>query len=88
MIQVLRHGDIKIRKQHRCWGCGELFLSGTIMGIHQTVDGGEFMKSYWCSICQAVWNKYMRSDDGIDMGDLKYNYPEEYPDYDPTKESE
>ena len=75
---LVNRKNVKIRKSHRCHGCAEVFPVGSIMGLMRVVDSSEFLTSYWCVICQKVWDKYMRAGDEIDMGELKEYYPEEY----------
>jgi hypothetical protein len=69
----LKSKGVKIRKEHRCWGCMVTFPIGTIMLYEASVDSGRVVSCYWCTDCVAIllkidWNEY---EDGLCFGDLK-----------------
>lgn len=72
---------VTTRKPHICWGCGYEFKPGTEMEYITNIDGGAFIHSYWCPICRKVidmiggWGHF---DDGVHIGDIKSNYPDEW----------
>ena len=70
---------VKTKKEHQCWGCGEVYPSGIEMEYVTNVDGG-FYHSYWCDVCCALISKLERweLEDGFLIGDLKQNYIEEW----------
>lgn len=71
---------VKTRKQHRCWGCGETYPSGSEMTYSSSVDGDCWMHAYWCRICRALMVSldYWETEDGFGPKELKAMYPEEW----------
>ena len=59
------------RKPHKCWGCAREFPKGSKMGVLVYAECGEIYSTYWCDTCRAYWDKHMRGEDGIGMGELK-----------------
>jgi hypothetical protein len=41
------------------------------MNLIESVDNGEFSHSYWCKVCEQVWNDGTYRDEDIQCGDLK-----------------
>ena len=78
MREVLEQKIVKTRKDHKCWGCGELFLKGSKLEVLVAVEDSGIVRTYWCPTCREYWCRFMDNDDGINMGDLKSNDPEEW----------
>lgn len=68
---------VKTRKIHHCWGCAREFPAGTRLNLVETVECGDFYRTYWCSVCKKVWNdEDYDSDFGVSYGDIPGNNPE------------
>ena len=62
--------NVRTRKEHRCWGCARKFPKGTELRVLVAAECGEIYSTYWCDTCDAYWDKHMRGEDGIAMGEL------------------
>ena len=78
MQDTLSHKEVKIRKEHRCFGCSRKLPVGTILEKITTVDNGRFTTTYWCDVCRIYWNEHMLWNDEINCGDLRDQDPEEW----------
>jgi len=73
--------NVKVRKPHKCYGCLNTIEKGQLAKYVTNADGGTFLNSYWCKVCEAVIQKYDlydSNDDGFDMGEIIENMPEEW----------
>lgn len=75
MIENLFQKRVKTKKEHRCWGCLEKFLKGSMMTVNSSVDSGQFNRVYFCDSCIEYLEKHKRENnyysDGIDLGFVK-----------------
>lgn len=80
MSYAINVKEVKIRKPHKCWGCGRLFPTGTLMESNVSTDEGKIFTTYFCETCQNVVDKAADwyEDEGIGFMELINNYPEEY----------
>ena len=76
VADTLEHKSVKIRKPHKCFGCGRKMPKGTNMDKITQVDNGEFFHGYYCLVCTHYWHEHMSSDDEIGEGELKSEDPE------------
>ena len=53
-MSCLKDKLVKIRKPHKCWGCGMEFPVGCILNYNVSMFEGEFCTSYWCPICSRI----------------------------------
>ena len=56
-MDTLTNKIIKTRKPQHCWGCAREFPSGSSLRLIETVDAGTFSRSYWCRVCESIWNE-------------------------------
>jgi len=72
-MDILRQEAVTTRKSHHCWGCSRKFPAGSRMDVVVSADGGSVVRTYWCSVCEAVmaevWDEY--DGDGLGSGDLR-----------------
>jgi hypothetical protein len=75
MIIRCAHKTVKIRKPHRCWGCGSKHNPGELM-VRVTNFDDTITVSYWCEICDSYYKAYTEHfDEGISEGEF---YGEEH----------
>lgn len=72
MTTILSSREVVTRKEHQCSGCARKMPEATPMKTVTYKDGRTLCSSYWCKTCQVYWNKYMRYDDEIGIGDLRH----------------
>lgn len=73
-MDILTNKVVKTRKPHRCWGCANLYESGTKMRYTTSVDAGEISSAYWCKTCDKLIDQtydYFDLQDGIDIGSVR-----------------
>ena len=80
MSDIMSSENVKIRKPHKCWGCGETYPVGTKMDRVISKDGGEFSTAYWCPICIDIINEHDYNDDEFAFGEIKHEMREEWED--------
>lgn len=80
MGSFIKSKEVKIRKSHKCWGCGRLFHIGTLMESNTSTDNGKIFTTYLCETCQNVIDKYADwyEEEGFGYMELINNYPDEY----------
>jgi hypothetical protein len=78
MTDTLSQGEVKNRKEQRCFGCGNNFSAGTKLEKITTADSGIITTTYWCDTCRIYWTEHMRWDDLIMAGELRDNDKEEW----------
>ncbi len=62
---------VKTRKPHRCFGCDQLYPTGSSMRCITWRDQDGIRSYHWCDVCDEVWKREgMRYDDEIHRGDL------------------
>jgi len=58
MIENIRSKLIKTRKQHKCFGCGDVIQSNSDNILCYTiVSDGEIYNTYMCQHCQKYYNE-------------------------------
>ena len=78
-MYVLSDKKVKIRKPHKCWGCKRQYNKGDQLQKIDTVDQGLFLSSYWCDVCDALFNQVAHDwDDGYGYGELRDRWPDEW----------
>lgn len=77
-MHILKDKIVKIRKHHSCWGCGREFPAGSTLRKVVTVDAGDFAHTYWCAVCNEMWEQrpMWLQEEGIGEGELFSNDPE------------
>lgn len=69
---------VKTRSSHECYGCAEIFDSGSTLTRFTVKREGVFNTTYWCTTCICVANERLDSDRELEIGELRELYPEEY----------
>lgn len=77
MNHIFSEESVKIRKPHKCYGCGDKYEKGELLTVSKGITDGTFWSCYWCPIC----NSYIKSplfhwedhDDGIGPYELQEN---------------
>lgn len=76
-MSSLRIKKVNIRKEHKCFACGDKHFPGEIMESNTGVWEGEISTVYWCEICygyvesigdRRFWEDY---EDGIGQSELQ-----------------
>ena len=72
-MSILREKIVKIRKSHKCWGCGDKFEEGTKLRYQVDVYSGAINSSYWCKVCDITVKECYdeQLNCGIALGDVK-----------------
>jgi hypothetical protein len=73
MSDILRWETRKIRKPHRCFGCGKEYPVGTEMVNSAYADGGTVSSCYWCKTCQEYMRRYFEYGDETGYGEIYGN---------------
>ena len=76
MTAVLRQKDVKIRKSHKCFGCGLMYNKGETMMYSSYADEGTISNCYWCKTCQEYIYRHIESGDSIMQNEIYDNDPE------------
>ncbi len=70
---IFRDSVVKVRKEHKCFGCPDIIYIGEQANYLVQKDGGDFLISYWCKWC----NIYIKDIDdtsctegGINDGEM------------------
>jgi len=78
MSDTLKCKQVKTRKPHNCQGCDRTMPVGSAMEVVETVDYGDFCRTYWCYTCGRYFSMHCEYDDMVGTGDLRYKDPEEW----------
>lgn len=72
-LDILFQKTVKIRKIQSCWGCLRKFDPGTKLLKIESVDSGDFVRAYWCDVCQHIIDEMDSCDreNGFYEGDIK-----------------
>lgn len=63
---------VTTRKPCQCWGCNQEVPAGTRVRNCTEKDGGRFVHTRWCPVCDVLWSRYGDEyDDGIGLGDFR-----------------
>lgn len=78
MADILRWETRKIRKPHRCFGCGKVYPPGTQMANAAYADDGSVDSCYWCETCEEYMHRYFEYGDETGPGEIYANDPEQW----------
>jgi len=82
MCYTLKHKEVRIKKDRKCWACGDTTVAGRKMLYIVSKIDDHFSDSYWCEVCEA----FMRCgafDEGVTFEEFKgeneyYKFKKEY----------
>jgi rubredoxin len=64
-MRIIESKKVRTRKVHECVGCLRKLSAGTEMNIVTSVDLGEINHSYWCPVCQYIYDETIFGEDNI-----------------------
>jgi len=71
---TLRNDVVRVRKEHKCFGCLDVINIGENAIYLVEKDGGNFLISYWCKSCYTYMeNNSHYFEDGINDGEMWEN---------------
>jgi hypothetical protein len=71
MTDTLINKQVTTRKPHHCWGCAREFPVGSVLQYTESVDAGEFGRSYWCPVCAKILPEIDPWDYGVNYGEVR-----------------
>ena len=72
MADTVRNNMVVTRKPHTCWGCLGVFPAGSSLMACTAADGGRIATTYWCAVCDEIWQEGQNGpDDGVMEGEIK-----------------
>ena len=73
MSTIIHWNSVKIRKPHRCFGCGKEYQSGSAMTNAAYTNNGTIHTAYWCPVCAEYMNRYFQFGEECSYRDIYDN---------------